>query len=271
MSKLEELKKLKEQLQLEVIGKNNIPDDAPSVIISNHNRLMDIFYLPLAFEQDIISLVSARLVYKQDQDRLSYINKYLNAFPIEAHGGKTYSNMCLENASSFLNKNISLSIWPEGAYIDDTMHVYKGRTGASRILFNALNNGCYAYFLPVSIDIQSDDELDNYVPNINDRVRITVNDPILPDEYYYKFIKSYSKEGRNSVLHEITTEGMKSIAKSLDREYVDEYIELYPKGNVILSDGTTIKTEYAQNKACIDTYNKDLKELSKKLVNSIQK
>ena len=69
MSKLEELKKLKEQLQLEIVGKNNIPSDAPSVIISNHNRLMDIFYLPFAFDEDIISLVSARLVYKQDQDR----------------------------------------------------------------------------------------------------------------------------------------------------------------------------------------------------------
>ena len=100
MSKLEELKKLKEQLQLEIVGKNNIPSDAPSVIISNHNRLMDIFYLPFAFDEDIISLVSARLVYKQDQDRLSYINKYLNAFPIEAHGGKTYSNIPLPKASA---------------------------------------------------------------------------------------------------------------------------------------------------------------------------
>lgn len=271
MSKLEELKKLKEQLQLEIVGKKNIPDDAPSVIISNHNRLMDIFYLPLAFDEDIISLVSARLVYKQDLDRLSYINKYLNAFPIEAHGGKTYSDLCLENASCFLKNNVSLSIWPEGAYIDDTVHVYKGRTGGARILFNALGNKCYAYFLPVSINIDSDDELDSYIPNKTDKVKITINEPILPDDYYYEYSNYCSKEERNSILHEITTEGMKSIAKSLNREYVDEYIELYPKGNVIFSDGTTIKTEYAQNKACIDVYNNELKELSKKLVNSIQK
>ncbi len=271
MSKLEELRKLKEQLQIEIRGKSNIPNDAPSVIISNHNRLMDILYLPLAFDKDIVSLVSSRLVYKKDQDRLSYINKYLNAFPIEAHGGKAYSDICLENASSLLNKNISLSIWPEGAYIDDRVHVYRGRTGASRILFNALNNGSYAYLLPVSIDIQSNDELDNYVPNINDRVRITINDPILPDEYFYRFSKSYSKEVRNNILHEITKKGMKTIADSLQREYVDEYIELFPKGNVIFSDGTTVNTNIAQNKSYIDIYNKDIKELSKKLVNSIQK
>lgn len=64
MSKLEELKKLRKQLDIEIIGKDNFPKDAPSIIVSNHNRLMDIFYLPLAFDQDIISLVSARLVYK---------------------------------------------------------------------------------------------------------------------------------------------------------------------------------------------------------------
>ena len=75
MSKLEELKKLREQLEVEIKGKDNFPKDAPSIIISNHNRLMDIFYLPMAFDEDIISLVSARLVYKQDMNRLKYVNK----------------------------------------------------------------------------------------------------------------------------------------------------------------------------------------------------
>ena len=271
MSNLDELKKLRDKLDIEIKGQDNYPKDCPSVIISNHNRLMDIFYLPLAFDEEIISLVSARLVYKKDQDRLEQVNKYLNAFPIEAHGGQVYSDMCLRNASYFLNNNLSLSIWPEGAYIDDTEHVYKGRTGGARILFNALNNYCYAYFLPVSIDIKTDDDLDNYNPNTNDIVNITINEPILPDEYFYKFKNSCSKEERNNVLHDITIDGMKTIAKSLNREYVDEYIDLYPKGNVIFSDGTTIKTEPAQSKEYVEKYDTDLKSLSKKLIYSIQK
>ena len=64
---------------------------------------------------------------------------------------------------------------------------------------------------------------------------------------------------------------MKTIAKSLNREYVDEYIDLYPKGNVIFSDGTTIKTEPAQSKEYVEKYDTDLKSLSKKLIYSIQK
>ena len=270
MSKLEELKILRDQLKIEIKGKDNYPKDSPSVIISNHNRLMDIFYLPLAFDEDIISLVSARLVYKQDQERLKQVNKYLNAFPIEAHGGKTYSDMCLKNASYFLNNNLSLSIWPEGAYIDDTDHVYRGRTGGARILFNALNNYCYAYFLPVSIDIESEDDLDNYIPNLNDKVTITINEPILPDEYFYKYKNSCSKIERNGVLHEITKDGMKIIADSLNREYVDKYIELYPKGNVIFQDGKTVNKEEAQEKDYIEKYENGLKTISKKLIYDIQ-
>lgn len=270
MSKLEELKRLREQLEIEIIGKDKFPTDSPSVVIANHNRLMDIFYLPLAFDEDIVSLISARLVYKNDPDRLKQVNKYLNAFPIEAHGGQVYSNECLENASNFLNKNLSLSIWPEGAYIDDTKHVYKGRTGAARILFNALNNGAYGYFLPVSIDIKSDDDLDNYVPNTNDRAKITINDPILPDEYFYDYKNCCSLEDRNNVFHDITREGMKTIAKSLNREYVDEYIDLFSKGNVMFSDGTTVPTEDAQKEEYFKRYDRDLKLLSKKITSSIQ-
>ena len=269
MSRLEELKKLRDKIEIEVIGKDNIPKDAPSLIIANHNRLLDIFYLPTAFDEDIVSLVSSRLVYKQDPERLFYVNKYLNGFPVEAHGGKNYSELCISNASSFINKNISLNIFPEGAYIDDTKHVYKGRTGASRILFNALSNGSYAYLLPVSVDVQSNENLDNYIPSRDDRVRVTINDPILPDDYFYSFVSACSKEDRNKVLHEITDVGMKTIAKSLNREYVDKYIELYPKGNVIFSDGHTVDTKEAQKKIFYDMYDKDLKKLSLKLTNEI--
>lgn len=271
MSKLEELKKLRDKLELEIKGKDNFPKDHPCVIISNHNRLMDIFYLPMAFDDDIVSIVSARLTYKQDPHRLHFVNKYLNAFPIEAHGGKSYSHLCINQIASFLDEDISFSIWPEGAYIDDTDHVYKGRTGAARILFNTMSKGNYAYFLPVSIDIKTDDDLDNYVPNDKDKVSINICEPILPDEYYYSFINSDNKKDMNQVLHNITEEGMKQIASSLNREYVDEYIELFPKGNIIFSNGETVDKGEAQKQEYINRYQHDLKRLSLSLIRDIKK
>lgn len=271
MSKLDELKKLKEQLQLQINGKDNIPKDAPSVIICNHNRLMDIFYLPLAFDNDIVSVVSARLVYKNDNKRKKYVNKYLNALPLEAHGGKIYSQMCLNEAKNILKNGISLSIWPEGAYIDDRDNVYKGRTGAARILFDTLNDNKYVYFLPVSIDIKTDDDLDNYISNINDRIDINICNPIETKEYIYSYNNSFSKDEKNNVLHNITDEGMRVIASSLNRNYVDNYIELTPKGNVIFSDGEKIETKEAQKQEYVSKYKNDLKTLSLKLINDIKK
>lgn len=269
MSKIIELNKLRNEISLEVNGVENIPKDYPSVIISNHNRLLDIFYLPLAFDREIISLVSARLVYKKDLDRLEQLNKYLNAFPIEAHGGSKYAELGLFNSSKFLEEGLDVSIFPEGAYIDDTKHVYKGRTGAARILFQSIESIGFAYLLPVSIDVKSNSDLDNYIPSFEDEVTININEPIIPDPFYKNFINTNSKEEQNQILHEIIDEGMKEIASSLGREYVDEYIELRPKGNVIFSNGQTILTEEAQSDTLIKKYNKDLKKLRLTLTKDI--
>ena len=264
MSKLEDLKYLKEMLDIQIKGKENIPKDAPCVIITNHNRLLDIFYTPIAFNNDIISLISARLVYKQDQSRLDTVNNYLNAFPIEAHGGSIYSDMCLDYASRFLLNNISLSICPEGAYLDEKDYVYKGRTGAARILFKSLDYYNYVYLLPVAIDIKTNKDLDSYEVG-NDKVKIDILNPINPISYYRDFNSSYDKD-KNKVLHNLIKEGMVNISKSLNRVYLDEYIELYPKGNVIFEDGKLILKDEAQNKKYIDKYNEDLKNLSLKLI-----
>lgn len=269
MSKILELDRLRDTIDLEVHGKENIPSDYPCVIISNHNRLLDIFYLPLAFDKDIVSLVSARLVYKQDKERLSYINEYLNVFPIEAHGGPIYSNMGINDSSRFLDKGISISIFPEGAYIDDTKHVYKGRTGGARMLFDSLKRGKYAYLLPVSVDVKSDTELDNYVPSKNDRVIIDIRKPIIPNKFYQNFCVSNCDTERNKVLHDITDFGMKEIAASLGREYVDEYIKLNPKGTVIFQNGETIDTNKAQDEEYIKRYGQELRTLRLSLTKSI--
>lgn len=266
MSKLDELRKLRNELDIEIKNKENYPKDYPSVIITNHDCLKDIFYVLTAFDDDVISLISARIVYKKDYDRLKEVNKYLNAFPIEAHGGKIYSDMCLKYSSEFLKKGISLSIFPEGAYIPGKNYVHKGRTGAARILFDSMNQGSFAYFLPVSIDVISDSDIDSYKSESNDKVKINVLEPIDPREYYNNFINSNEKDA-NDILHSITDKGIKEISKSLNRKYIDEYIELYPKGNVIFSNGETVDTKEAQKEEYISKYNNELKSLSLKLEN----
>ena len=57
MNKLEELKKLREHVNLVVKNLDNYPKDEINVLVSNHNCLMDIFYLPMALPEEIISLM----------------------------------------------------------------------------------------------------------------------------------------------------------------------------------------------------------------------
>lgn len=53
MSKLDELKKLRNQVNLVIKNLDNYPKDEINVLVSNHNCLMDIFYLPMSLPEEI--------------------------------------------------------------------------------------------------------------------------------------------------------------------------------------------------------------------------
>lgn len=267
-SKIEELKKLRENVNLVVNGDSQIIKEAPTIVITNHNCLKDIFYLPmsLSLEDKIISLISSRLIYKKDIKRQEVVNKYLYSMPIEAHGGKSYANLCLDSAANLLAEGYNLNIFPEGAYINDKEHVYKGRTGAARILFSAKEKGINPNIVPISINVsQIDVDLDSYNLNEDDRVIVNILNPIDYNDIYYDYKNSSSFVERNANLHKIIDNGMKAIAKSLNREYVDSYIELYPKKNVIFEDGEKIDTDIAKKKQYYLVYKKSLENRCKSL------
>ena len=256
-SKLEELKKLREQIALEVKGLENYDTTKPNIIIANHNCLMDIYCLPMSLPEEVISLISARLIYKKELPRQEMVEKYLQAMPIEAHGGKVYSDICLRAASELLQSGQSVSIFPEGAYVEENV-VYKGRTGATRILYTARAKGIEANLVPVAIGVKKTKEtLDSY-SNMPSKVVVSILKPIDYSKSYESFNQSYTGKERNIYLHQPIDEGMKQIAKTLNREYKDEYIILRPKGNVIFANGETIATSLAQSE---DTYKRYRKEL----------
>ena len=253
-SKIEELKKLRNSIDLVVNGKPEIIKESPTIVITNHNCLKDIFYLPMSLSEEdkIISLISSRLIYKRDIKRQEVVNRYLYSMPIEAHGGKEYANLCLDSAANLLSNGYNLNIFPEGAYIDDKEHVYKGRTGAARILFRAKENGVNPNIIPISI-------------NENDKVVVNVLDPIDYTDTYYDYKNSSSFEEKNANLHKIIDIGMRSIAESLNREYVDSYIELCPKKNVIFETGEKVDTDIARKKQYYIVYKRGLENRCKSL------
>lgn len=267
--KLEELKKLREQINLEVKGLENYDITKPNIIIANHNCLMDIFCLPMSLPEEVISLISARLIYKKEHPRQEMVEKNLKAMPIEAHGGKIYSDICLRAASELLQSGHSVSIFPEGAYVEENT-VYKGRTGATRILYTARIKGIEANLVPVAIDVKKNKEtLDSYSKFPN-KVVVNILKPIDYSKFYKGFNQSYTGEERNFYLHQPIDEGMKQIAETLNREYKDEYIILRPKGNVIFANGETVITSLAQNPTTYKRYSKEL-ETRVKILEKVKK
>lgn len=276
-SKLEELKKLREQLNITVNGLDNYSKDDVSLFVSNHNCLMDIFYLPMSIPDPMASLISARLMYKNEPERKEIVNKYLYAMPIEAHGGSSYSNICLKYAQKLLLSGINLSIFPEGAYVLDEGIVYRGRTGVARILFDAKKNGMNVKLVPVSINIKNEiKDMDSF-KTMDDNVEVNILDSINYYDDYQMFFDTDDVQIKNQALHNVVDNALGEISKSLGKVYSTDYIELFPKGNVIFEDGTLVQTNDAKKDIYIERYNRDLSNytdnLSKMLVknNSLNK
>lgn len=263
MNKKEELQKLRSQVNLIIHQKENYPKGEVNVLVSNHNCLMDIFYLPASIPEEVISLISARLIYKNEVERKETIERYLYAMPIEAHGGSAYTKICLDYATKFLIMGKSISIFPEGAYVYD-QNIFKGHTGASRIIFNAREKGQPVNLVPVSILAPKTGDLDDYNRR-GETIEVSILPPINYEEAYYNYCHSNNETEKNLFLHEPVDTAMKTIAANLNLPYLDEYIALRPKGNVIYADGTTIETSEAQREEYQNRYNEELKDRTLKL------
>ena len=269
MSKLDLLKSIRDEININIQGIENINSDVPNLFVSNHNCLMDIFYLPMSVDIPIVDMISSRIIYKKIFDRQKMVNDYLYSMPIEAHGGKVYSDMCLACGVDLLNSGISLGIFPEGAYVPGN-NIYRGRTGASRILFGAMDKGVDVNLVPVGINVSGDFDLDSYV--FDDRnIDIKILPNIYCDNFFDKFMSFDDYSDRNNALHEPIDLCMKSIAEVLDRPYVDDYIELYPKGNVIFSDGRTVINAASRYSEFIRQYDMELDKRVKTLKKEILK
>ena len=57
----------------------------------------------------------------------------------------------------------------------------------------------------------------------------------------------------------------------IEKQFKNEYIELYKKGNVIFEDGKTINIEDAQNQIYINKYNNELTNRQKIITKQIKK
>lgn len=269
MDKLQLLKELKKDITLNCYGTDKLSSDNTYIFVANHNCLLDVFYLPMSLDFPIVEMISGRLIFnREDMDRFNLINNYLYSMPIEAHGGAKYSNLCLSTGVELLKNGVSLSIFPEGAYIPEKV-VHKGRTGATRMLFDALHEDISVLFVPVAIDVKGNYDLDSY-DFTSSSVDVHFLDAIECDNYLDAYVYSDDFAVMNDALHKPIDMAMKSISDCLNRPFDFEYIPLRPKGNIMNFDGEKIPISQLENTDYLK-YEQDLSLRLKKQLSTLNK
>lgn len=184
--------------------------------------------------------------------------------PIEAHGGIVYANMCLERTIKLLENGKSVSIFPEGAYVPENK-IFRGRTGASRMVYFARYKGKKINLIPISISVSRNDNLDDY--NVEgDNVEINILPSIDYEDAYYNYRNSQLREEKNMFLHQPIDKAMQCIANILNISYDGNYIELRPKGNVMFEDGSVVDVNTAKKPEFYKRYHRELNERTLQLL-----
>jgi AMP-dependent synthetase/ligase len=223
-------------------GFDDIPE-GPNVFVANHACMRDIFAIPASLPEDCDVVISSRLAYKNSSVdtavRRLVIENALHTIPLEVHGGKEYLKTGLEMARRALLDGHSLLIFPEGAYTGDAQ-VTKGRTGASRILFDANIGGVEPNLLPIGIRYEPwPTDLDAYMPQ-DEQIRVTLGDPIDYTAAYRDYAASTDRESRRQALRAPIDMAMRAIAEATNLPYIDEPIELWPRKTMILESGEEV-------------------------------
>ena len=194
-----------------VEGLENVPDDGPAILASNHLSFSDSIFLPLVVPRHITFLAkSDYFTGKGLKGRLTaFFFKHIGQVPIDRSGGSA-SQAAIDTGLRVLNEESLLGIYPEGTRSPDGQ-LYRGRTGVARM---ALESG--ARVIPVAmIDTDKIQPPGRLRPKIM-RVGIKIGRPL-------DFSRYAGMEGDRFVLRSITDEIMYELMTLSGQEYVDMY------------------------------------------------
>jgi 1-acyl-sn-glycerol-3-phosphate acyltransferase len=194
-----------------VEGLENVPDDGPAILASNHLSFSDSIFLPLVVPRHITFLAkSDYFTGRGVKGRLTaFFFKGVGQVPIDRSGGLA-SQAAIDTGLRILGTGSLLGIYPEGTRSPDGQ-LYRGRTGVARM---ALEGG--ATVIPVAmIDTDKIQPPGKLLPKVR-RVGIKIGKPL-------DFSRYLGMEGDRFVLRSITDEIMYELMTLSGQQYVDMY------------------------------------------------
>jgi 1-acyl-sn-glycerol-3-phosphate acyltransferase len=194
-----------------VEGEENIPEEGPAILASNHLSFSDSIFLPLVVQRRVTFLAkSDYFTGRGIKGRMTAaFFKGVGQLPIDRSGGRA-GEAALRSGLKVLRRNEVLGIYPEGTRSPDG-RLYRGRTGVARM---ALEAGCPV--LPVAmIGTDKAQPTGKVVPKIM-RIGVRIGKPL-------DFSRYEGMEDDRFVLRSITDEIMYELMLLSGQEYVDVY------------------------------------------------
>jgi 1-acyl-sn-glycerol-3-phosphate acyltransferase len=192
-------------------GLENVPDDGPAILASNHLSFLDSIFLPLLCPRRITFL--AKSDYFTERGLKGFLKrlffKGVGQVPIDRSGGEA-SEAALRTGVRILAEGSLLGIYPEGTRSPDG-RLYRGKIGVARMALEAK-----VPVIPVAMigtfEVQPPGQVR---PNIR-RIGIRIGKPL-------DFSRYEGLEDDRFVLRSMTDEVLYELMMLSGQEYVDTY------------------------------------------------
>jgi 1-acyl-sn-glycerol-3-phosphate acyltransferase len=192
-------------------GLENVPDDGPAILASNHLSFLDSIFLPLLCPRRITFL--AKSDYFTERGMKGFLKrlffKGVGQVPIDRSGGEA-SEAALRTGVRILAEGSLLGIYPEGTRSPDG-RLYRGKIGMARMALEAK-----VPVIPVAMigtfEVQPPGQVR---PNIR-RIGIRIGKPL-------DFSRYEGLEDDRFVLRSMTDEVLYELMMLSGQEYVDTY------------------------------------------------
>jgi 1-acyl-sn-glycerol-3-phosphate acyltransferase len=191
----------------QVEGAENVPEEGPAILASNHLSYADWLFMPLTLQRRVTFVAKAEYF---DDPKTAWFFRAVGQIPIRRTGGSA-AMAALDSAAEVLEGGHLFGIYPEGTRSPDG-RLYKGKTGVARLALR-----CQAPVLACAmIGTREVQPIGQVKPNIFRPITIRIGAPM-------DFSRFYDKPTDPKILRQITDEIMYELRSLSGQEYVHEY------------------------------------------------
>jgi 1-acyl-sn-glycerol-3-phosphate acyltransferase len=197
-----------------VEGLENIPDEGPAILASNHLSFSDSFFLPAVLDRKVTFIAKAEYFTSPGlKGKLTAaFFRGVGQLPVDRSGARGAGEAAVNSGVAVLARGELFGIYPEGTRSPDG-RLYRGKPGGlARV---ALASG--APVIPVAmIDTEKVQPVGQVMPKLSVRPGIRIGKPL-------DFARYQGMESDRFILRSVTDEVMYEIMKLSGQEYVDIY------------------------------------------------